>query len=118
MKIKCKNIEKQKFKVMKKTLLFVWLVFNTILAMMMSAMSVDWLLGGGCTRIMNRQYEPAFLSQIWEVTSHIYTWAPEGTIFRGFLFLAAFLVTFGIPIAIAVYLYNVCKILFGKYREA
>jgi len=118
LKIKSKNIEKQKLKVMKKALLFVWLVFNTILAMMMSAMSVDWLLGGGCTRIMNRQYEPAFLSQIWEVTSHIYTWAPEGTIFRWLLFVIALIVTIGLPIVLTVYFYKQTQEIYKKYREA
>jgi len=103
---------------MKKVLLFIWLVVNTILAMLISAMSVDWLLGGGCTRIMNRKYEPAFLSQIWEITSHIYTWAPEGTIFRGFLFLVAFAVTIGLPIALAVFLCKETPKIYKKYREA
>jgi len=103
---------------MKKALLFVWLVFNIILAMLMSVMSVDWLLGGGCTRIMNRKYEPAFLSQIWEVTSHIYIWAPEGTIFRGFLFLVAFIVTIGLPIALALFLCKETLKIYKRYREA
>ena len=103
---------------MKKVLLFIWLVVNTILAMLISAMSMDLLLGGGCTRIMNRKYEPAFLSQIWEITSHIYTWAPEGTIFRGFLFLVAFAVTIGLPIALAVFLCKETPKIYKKYREA
>jgi hypothetical protein len=68
--------------------------------------------------ILNRGYEPAFLLQVWEITSNIYTWAPEATIFRGFLFLVAFIVTFGLPIALAVYLWRETPKIYKKYREA
>jgi len=103
---------------MRKVLLFLWLIVNGILAMVMSIVSVDWLLGGGCTRILNRKYEPAFLSQIWEITSHIYTWAPEGTIFRGALFLIAFAITIGLPIVLAMFLCKETLKIYKKYREA
>jgi len=103
---------------MKKALLFIWLVVNTILAAVMSAMTADWLLGGGCTRILNHKYEPAFLSQIWGITSHIYTWAPEGTIFSFFLFMVAFVITIGLPIALTVYFWKETPKIYKKYREA
>ena len=103
---------------MKKVLLFAWLVVNTILAMLISAMTVDLLLGGGCTRVLNQKYEPALFSQIWELTSHIYTWAPEGTIYRWFLFLIAFAITIGLPIVLAVFLCKETPKIYKKYREA
>ncbi len=116
LKIESKNIEKQKFKVMKKVLLFIWLVTDVILAMLISAISVDWW--GGCSMTLDGTYNPAFLSEIWEITSHIYTWAPEGTLFRWILFLVAAIVTFGLPIVLAVYFWKETPKIYEKYREA
>ena len=103
---------------MKKLVLLILSVIVGFFATLFSVIAVDWIVVGGSLTLFSVKYQPAYLSYVWGITSRIYTWTPEFTLFRLFFFLIAFLVTFGIPIAIAVCLYSVCKILFGKYREA
>ena len=102
---------------MKKVLLFIWLCITGLLSVVISVLYVDWWLGGGYAGILNHNYEPAYLSQVWEIVSHIYTWTPEGTLFRGIFFLVAFVIMFGLPIVLAVYLYKQTLKIYKKYRE-
>ena len=101
---------------MRKFFLLVQLCLNGLFATVFSIVSVDWILGGGCTRVLNRTYEPAFISQIWEVVSRIYTWAPEHTIFRFALFVIALAITIVLPVLLAVYFWKEFRKTLDKYR--
>lgn len=117
LKIKRKINKKKQKLVMRKLLLSILLTLNGLLAVVFSVISVDWLLGGGCTRSVNYTQEPAFLSHVWRFTSYIYTWAPENTIWRSCLFIIAFVITIAVPIVLALYFGRQFQNNLKKYRE-
>ena len=100
---------------MQKLGLLIKLIVVFLLAFLFSLLSVEWLLGSALYQLTGNK--PVFLCECWQFVSHIYTWAPEHTICWGIFFLIAFVITFGLPIVLAVCFWKRFMKNLRKYKD-